>query len=171
MHRAMGAFVGSLAVVLIGSIAAADSTVTIDKTHLCCNSCVQGVAKAVGTVPGAKAKCDRNAQKITITAPDQATAQKAVDALLAAGYFGKAEGADMKDDSGAKAGNVKTAEVSGFHNCCKKCTTTLNDTIKKVPGAKGEVEPKKTTMTITGDFDEQKLVDELNAAGFAVKVK
>jgi hypothetical protein len=33
------------------------------------------------------------------------------------------------------------------------------------------VEAKKTTMTVTGDFDAQKLVDELNAAGFAVKVK
>jgi periplasmic mercuric ion binding protein len=158
MNRAMGSFVGSLAVLLVASIAAADATVTVEKTHLCCNACVQGVSKAVSTVQGAKARCDRDAQK-------------AVDALLAAGYFGKADGATMKDDAGAPSGKVKTLEVSGFHNCCKKCTTTLNDTIKKVPGAAGEVEAKKTTMTVTGDFDAQKLVDELNAAGFAVKVK
>jgi len=50
----------------------------------------------------------RKAGLVTITAPDEATAQKAVDAMSAAGYFGKATGAKLTDDSGAPAGSVKS---------------------------------------------------------------
>lgn len=153
------------------SWAAAETTVTIESTHLCCGSCVKGVAKAVDSVDGAKAKCDQKAGKITIMAPDDATAQKAVDALVTAGYFGKATGATMKDDSGAPAGMVKSATVSGIHNCCKKCTKAINAVIKSVPGATCEVEPKAETFTVTGDFDAQKLVQAFNDAGFSVKVE
>ena len=151
------------------ALASAESTVTISKTHLCCNNCVQGVAKAVKPVTGATAKCDRNAQTITITAADEATVQKAVDAIAAAGYFGKAEGAKMVDDSGAKPGDVQSAEISGLHNCCNKCTTTINDTIKAA-GAKGTTKAKETTFTVTGPFDPVKLVQAFNDAGFNVKV-
>ena len=76
----------------------------------------------------------------------------------------------MKDDSGAKAGPAKSVEVSGIHNCCQKCTTAINDTIKKVPGATCEVPAKATTFTVTGDFDPTKLVEAFNTAGFSVKV-
>jgi copper chaperone CopZ len=149
---------------------AAKSTVTISNTHLCCNNCVAGANKAVSSVAGATAKCDKDAKTIAITAPDQATAQKAVDALAAAGYYGKAEGAKMTDDSGAKAGTAQTVEVSGIHNCCNKCTTTINDTIKKA-GATGKVPAKTTTFTVTGPVDQTKLVEAFNEAGFSVKVK
>lgn len=156
--------------VLTTSWAAAETTVTIEKTHLCCASCVKGAAKAIGTVEGVKGKCDQKAGTITLTAPDEATAQKAVDALVAAGYYGKATGATMKDDSGASAGNVKSANVSGIHNCCKKCTVAINKVIKSVPGATCEVAPKAETFTVTGDFDAAKLVEAFNEAGFSVKV-
>jgi copper chaperone CopZ len=152
------------------SWAAAETKVTVEKTHLCCNSCVKGAEKAVTSVDGATAKCDMKAGTIAITAPDAATAQKAVDALSAAGYYGKATGADLKDDSGASSGKIKSATVSGFHNCCKKCTTAINSTIKKVPGASGEAEQKADTVTVTGDFDAEKLVKAFNDAGFSVKV-
>src|SRR3954467_5540186 len=119
-----------------GSFAAGSETkVTMEKTHLCCGACVKGAEKAVSSVAGAAIACDKEAGTITITAADAATAQKAVDALLAAGYTGKTTGAETKDDSGAPAGKVKSATVSGFHNCCKKCTTALNDVLKSVPGA------------------------------------
>ncbi|HEY8747823.1 MAG TPA: hypothetical protein VIM11_07605 [Tepidisphaeraceae bacterium] len=170
MIRTATRIVALLAPVVFASWAAAESTVTISKTHLCCNSCVTGAQKAVSSVEGAKAVCDKTAQTIAITAPDDATAQKAVDALSAAGYYGKATGATMKDDSGAKPGTVQTAEVSGIHNCCKKCTTAINDTIKKVPGASGDVPAKAVTFTVTGPFDATKLVEAFNDAGFSVKV-
>jgi copper chaperone CopZ len=152
------------------SWAGAETTVTVEKTHLCCASCVKGVAKAVDTVPGAKATCDQKAGKVTITAPDDATAQKAVDALVAAGYYGKCTGATMKDDAGAPTGNVKSLTVTGIHNCCKKCTVAINKALKDVPGATGECAIKAETFTITGDFSAEKLVKELNEDGFSVKV-
>ena len=171
MRRTAIRFIALLAPFALASYAAAaDSTrVTITKTHLCCNSCVKGVAKAVKTVDGASAKCDMDAKTITITAPDDATAQKAVDAIAAAGYYGKADGAKLTDDSGAKAGKSQSVEVSGFHNCCKKCTTAINDVIKKAGGT-GDVAAKATTFTVTG-VDPVKLVEAFNEAGFSVKVE
>jgi periplasmic mercuric ion binding protein len=164
------AFVVASSMLAAGSAFAAEAKVTVEKTHLCCTACVKGAEKAVTSVAGAVAECDRAAGSVTITAPDAATAQKAVDALVAAGYYGKATGAEIKDTSGAPAGQVKAATVSGFHNCCKKCTTSINEVIAKVPGAKGEVEGKATTVKVTGDFDAKKLVDAFNEAGFSVKV-
>ena len=90
--------------------------------------------------------------------------------MSAAGYFGKATGATLKDESGATAGNVKSLTVSGIHNCCKKCSIAINETIKKVPGATGEVAAKAETFTVTGDFDAAKLVEAFNEAGFSIKV-
>jgi copper chaperone CopZ len=171
MHRTAVRIVGLFVPLFAASSVFAEATATIEKTHLCCNSCVKGVQKAVSSVDGVKVKCDREAGTITVTAADADTAQKAVDALLAAGYFGKVTGATTKDDSGAKAGKSQSLVVSGFHNCCKKCTTTLNDTIKKVHGATGEVEAKATSVTVTGDFDPAKLVEAFNDAGFHVKAE
>ena len=168
MHRNAIRLIALLAPVALATFASAESTVTITKTHLCCNSCVNGVAKAVKPVTGATAKCDKDAQTITISAPDDATAQKAVDALSAAGYYGSATGAKMTDESGAKAGAAQSVEVSGIHNCCKKCTTAINDVIKKAGGS-GDVAAKATTFTVTG-VDPVKLVEAFNEAGFSVKV-
>lgn len=170
MHRTAVRVVSLLVPLFAASSLFADATATIEKTHLCCSNCVKGVQKAVSSVDGAKVKCDQKAQTITVTASDAETAQKAVDAILAAGYYGKVDGATSKDDSGAKAGKSQSLVVSGFHNCCKKCMTTLNSTIKKVPGATGEVEAKATTVTVTGDFDQSALVQAFNDAGFHVKV-
>ncbi|HSZ56388.1 MAG TPA: cation transporter [Tepidisphaeraceae bacterium] len=171
MRRTAVRVVSLLVPLFAASSVFAEATATIEKTHLCCNSCVKGVQKAVSSVDGAKVKCDREAQTITVTAPDADTAQKAVDAILAAGYYGKASGAALKDDSGAKAGKSQSVVVSGFHNCCKKCTTALNETIKKVPGATGEVDAKATTVTVTGDFDPAALVQAFNDAGFHAKIE
>lgn len=168
MHRNAIRFVALLAPLALASWAAAESTVTITKTHLCCQSCVKGVAKAVKTVDGATAKCDMDAQTITITGADEATTQKAVDAIAAAGYYGSATGAKLVDDSGAKAVTGTSVEVSGIHNCCKKCTTAINDTIKKAGGT-GDVAAKATTFTVTG-VSADKLVTAFNDAGFSVKV-
>jgi copper chaperone CopZ len=171
MYRAAVRVVGLLVPLFAASSVFAEATATMEKTHLCCNNCVKGAQKAIASVEGAKIACDREAQKITVTAADAATAQKAIDALVAAGYWGKVTGADVKDDSGAKAGKSQSVVVSGFHNCCRKCTTTLNDAIKKVPGATGEVAQKATSTPVTGDFDSSKLVESLNEAGFHAKVE
>jgi copper chaperone CopZ len=170
MNRIVALTFGLIVPFVTASWAAAETKVTVEKVHLCCGSCVKGVSKAVTSVTGATAKCDAKAGTVTITAADEATAQKAVDAMSTAGYFGKASGATLKDESGAPAGNVKSLTVSGIHNCCKKCSVAINEAIKKVPGATGEVKPKTDTFTVTGDFDAGKLVEAFNEAGFSIKV-
>ncbi|MEO8429849.1 MAG: heavy-metal-associated domain-containing protein, partial [Verrucomicrobiota bacterium] len=78
----------SVLVAFAWSVQAADTSVKLSNVHMCCNSCVKAVDKALSNVTGAKAQSDKDTGTVTITAPDQATAQKAVDAVVAAGYFG-----------------------------------------------------------------------------------
>jgi copper chaperone CopZ len=170
MNRTASLIVGLLVTFVAASWAAAETTVTLEKTHLCCPNCVKAATKAVEAVPGATSKCDQKAGTITITAADDAAGQKAIDALSDAGFYGKATGATIKDDAGAPAGNVKTLTVT-THNCCKKCSTAIDKVIASVPGAKGEATPKEDTFTVTGDFDASKLVAAFNDAGFSVKTK
>ena len=105
-----------------------DVTVKLSDVHLCCDSCVKSVDKAVATVDGAKDTCDKTAKEIVITAPDKATAQKAVDALTKAGFFGTCTDPDIKVNAstGAKGDKVQTLKVEGIHMCCPKCVKGLN---------------------------------------------
>jgi len=171
MNRTASLMVGLITSLAATNWVAAESKVTLEDTHLCCKSCVTDASKAVTSVDGATAVCDAKAKSVTITAPDAATAQKALDALEAAGFYGKATGGELKDDSGAPKGEVKSLTLTGLHNCCKKCTTAINAVIKKVPGATGEVEAKAETVTVTGDFDAGKLIQAFEDAGFHVKAE
>jgi copper chaperone CopZ len=123
----------------VAFVSAAESTVTLEKTHICCAKCVKAVEKVVAGVPNAKVVIDQPTGKVTLTVPNEETGQKAIDALVAAGFYGKATGATVKADSGAPAGTVKTLTIT-THNCCKKCAAALNGIIKTVPGATGTAE-------------------------------
>jgi copper chaperone CopZ len=154
------------------SWAAAETKVVVSGMHNCCGACLKGITKAV-TSAGAEAQISAGDDTVTITAPDQATAQKAVDNLAAAGYHGavKGDGITMKDDSGAPVGKVVKLEVSGAHNCCKGCSIALGEACDAVSGVSStEIVPKKTSFTVEGNFDAQALVKALNEAGFHVKV-
>jgi copper chaperone CopZ len=162
-----------LGLVLAGA-ARAEVKVELKGVHLCCGQCVKGVETALKGVDGAKAACDRQAKTVTITAPDAKTAQKALDALAAGGYHGDTgkKVVAIKDDSGAKAGKVKSVSVEGVHNCCGNCCKAIKETVKKVDGVKADTaKPKMNTFEVTGDFDAAELVKALNAAGFHAKVK
>ena len=76
--------------VLTGTaLALADSMVEVSGVHLCCPACLKGVAKALEPIEGVTQKCNQDAGTVTITAKDDVTAQKALDALSAAGFHGK----------------------------------------------------------------------------------
>src|ERR1017187_2472095 len=79
----------TMAFVLALSVRAADVSVKMSEVHLCCQSCVKGVQTAIGKVQGATAIVNQDEGTVTLTGPDKATVQKAADALVAAGYFGK----------------------------------------------------------------------------------
>jgi copper chaperone CopZ len=85
----------TVALALALSARAAEVTVTITDVHICCQSCVKAIAKAVAGVNGLTAKADRDARTITLTGPDTAAVQKGADALVTAGYFGKSSDATI----------------------------------------------------------------------------
>ena len=165
---------GMSAVVAFVAAAPAGTKVEVKGVHLCCGACVKGVATALKGVEGASATCDKDAGSVTITADGEAGAQKALDALAGAGYFGTvdAKGMAIKPVAGLPAGKVKSIKLSNAHNCCKACTTAIQGAIKAVPGVAGNtVQPKKADFEVTGDFDAAAVVKALNDAGFQVQVK
>ncbi len=157
----------------LSTLAQAESTVKLTNVHLCCKGCVTGVEKAVKPVSGATAACDADAGSVTLTAPDDATAQKAVDALVAAGYFGKSENAAIKvtDNSGAKDGKATTLTVSDVHLCCGKCVKGVNTALADAKGVTSNTAEKNAkSFEIKGDFNPKEVMSALQKAGYSGKV-
>jgi len=153
---------------------AADVTVTITDVHLCCQSCVKGVAKAVADVSGLTAKADEDASTVTLTGPDTATVQKGADALVAAGFFGKSSDPTIKvnTDTGAKNQTVQSIKIEGLHLCCGKCVKAVNETLATVPGVTGNTAAKGAqTFEVTGNFNDKEVFDALQKAGLTGQEK
>jgi copper chaperone CopZ len=145
---------------------AADVTATINNVHLCCNSCVKGAQKAVATVDGATVVCDKDARTVAITAPDTATAQKAADALVQAGFFGDSTDVKINADTGAKGVKVQSLTVENVHLCCPKCVKAVNAALTSVPGVTGNTAQKgATSFVVTGDFTDTDVFTALQKAG------
>lgn len=161
-----------IATFALAAAARAESTAKISDVHLCCKSCVTGVEKAVAKVSGAKAACDADAKTVTITAPDAATAQKATDALVEAGYFGTcADGAvKLKDTSGAKDAKVSGLTVNDVHLCCKKCVTGVTKALEGVKGVTGNnAEKGSKSFRIEGEFNAKEAFTALQKHGYTGK--
>lgn len=138
----------------------ADSTVSLTGVHNCCKKCDDGITKAVKSVDGASVKTDKG--NVTITAADEATAKKAVSALLAAGYAGQGATAPAVTDA-----KVKSATVGGVHLCCDKCVKALDKAVMGVSGVtKQNASKGAKSFTVEGDFSTQALLTALNNAGF-----
>lgn len=166
--------VGLFALATGGAASAADVTVTLKGTHLCCGQCVAAVGTILKGVDGVTGKCDQKGGTVAITAKDDATAQKAIDALAAGGFHGTTDSktVTLKDDSGVKAGKVKTLTLEGIHNCCGACNRAITAALGKVEGVKGNTaKVKAESFDVTGDFDAAEVVKALFAAGYHCKVK
>src|SRR5206468_12106467 len=116
----------------------------ISAVHLCCKSWVKGVEKAVGDVKGVTASVDKAAGTVSLTGPDTATVEKAADALVAAGYFGKSSDAGIKlaGGTGAKGKKVQVLKQEGVHLCCGKCVSTVDKAVKSVSAVKKQTAVK-----------------------------
>jgi copper chaperone CopZ len=153
------------ALLALSLAAHAESTVTLNNIHNCCGSCAKGITKAVTSVDGATVTTTKTSA--TITAKNKATVDKAVDALLAAGFYG--EGAPPQTAPDKK---VTSATVSGTHLCCGKCVTGVEKAVKNTPGATAHDATKGAkSFKVTGDFNLKDLVAALNKAGYAGKVE
>ena len=157
----------------LASSASAEVTTKLSNVHLCCGSCVKGVAAAAGKVAGAKLACDKDAGTVAITAADNATVQQAVDALVGAGYFGTSSNPDIKvaSHTGAADGAVKSLKVTGVHLCCGKCVTAVSNALKSVKGVTGNDAAKGSeTFVVTGDdFNAKEVFAALEKAGLTGK--
>jgi copper chaperone CopZ len=167
--------VAATALATAGASTAAEK-VELKNVHMCCDGCAEEVATVLGKVEGVTGvSTDKKTTSAAFTAADAKTAQKALDALAAAGFHGdpgKDKGYAFKDDSGVKPGTVKTLTVTGFHNSCPGCVKSLREVVKDVKGVTGvAAKSKVSTADVTGEFDAAELVQALNKAGFHVKVE
>jgi|SRR5208337_763103 len=152
---------------------AADVTTTLSDVHLCCQGCVKSVQSVVGKVDGVTATVDRDADTVVLTGADESVVQKGVDALVAAGYFGKSSNAAIKvnAETGAQGQKVQSLEVKGVHLCCGHCVKSVNEALEAVPGVKSTTAAKGVkSFTITGDFNDKDALAALQKAGLTGKV-
>ena len=136
--------------------------------HLCCQSCVKGVATAVEKIPSVTAKADMDDGTVSLTGPDNASVQKATDALISAGYFGKSSNPDIKvvSDTGAKGEKMQSLQVEGVHLCCGKCVKSVNTALETVPGVKANTATKGAkSFTVTDDFNDKEVFAALQKEG------
>ncbi|MGH7171780.1 MAG: heavy-metal-associated domain-containing protein [Gemmataceae bacterium] len=141
--------------------------------HLCCGGCTDAVVTAVESVPGAAAECDMENGTVTLTAPDDAAAQKALDAIADAGLHGETgdKHLAMKVERNVPPGKIQRLKVTGIHNCCQPCYQAIEDAIDSVEGVTDDTAASgKTTFEVSGDFHAAALLEALNAAGFHAKV-
>lgn len=150
------------------TVRAGEVSAKLTDVHLCCPSCVKGVKKAVEGVPGATASANQDEGTVTLTGPDTATVQKAADALVAAGYYGKSGDPAIKlnAETGAKDKNVKALEVENVHLCCGKCVKAVNTALGDVKGVTGNTATKGAkSFTINGDFNDKEVFTALQKNG------
>lgn len=146
----------------------------VSGVHNCCGACSKKITETLNGIEGvsginAKAK----AETLSFSAPDDKTAQAALDALGKAGFHGtKVEGGKVafKDDSNVKDAQAQRLELVGVHNCCPGCANAIKDLLGAVDGVKGH-SAKGDSVVIEGEFNGQEVVKALNAGGFHVRLK
>jgi mercuric ion binding protein len=126
-----------------------------------------------GAWRGVNSRCNMKNGTITVMASDAIAAQKGLDALAFAGFYGNSDHDKlmMTAVSDIPAGKVKSLKVSGVHNCCGPCCEAIKGAISNVNGVTGNTaKPRETRFAVTGDFYAADLVKALNAAGFSARV-
>jgi mercuric ion binding protein len=161
------------AALLLATSLRAETKVTISGTHLCCGQCLKAVETTLKDIPGVTHKSSQEAKTIELTAENDEAAQKAVNALAAAGFYGKTNSDKVKYapvDAASTA--VLRLEVSGVHNCCGACTTAIKKAIGTVEGVTANtVKPREEAFVVEGKFKPADLVKALLDAGFYVQLK
>ena len=171
--RRLNIFLVFSAMAMLSSAASAETIVTISETHLCCGQCLRAVEATLKDMAGVTHKSSQEAKTIELTAESDAAAQKAIDALAAAGFYGKLSSDKVKyKPVAASDAAVEKLEVSGVHNCCGACTMAIKKAVSSVSGVTGtNVKNKDTAFAIEGKFKPADVVKALLDAGFYAEVK
>ena len=146
--------------------------------HLCCNGCN---GAATGAINGGGGKdATASGGSVTFTAANDGAAQKALDKLTAAGFWGTLDSKTLKlnDDSGtvlppkAKPVKISSGTWKGAHNCCDGCNKALKAAIKGVEGVESEdCAANKATFIVKGAYNPADLVKAIHDAGYHAKLE
>src|SRR5438067_1534078 len=147
-------FMGIALLLCLGRSAAAETKVTVSETHLCCRQCMTAVDGVLKGVAGVTYKADQGAKTIEIIAENDAAAQKAIDTLADAGFYGKLDNESIKFKPVTTAdAAVEKLEISGVHNCCGACTNAIKKAVTSVGGVSGtDVKAKESSFVVEGKF-------------------
>jgi copper chaperone CopZ len=171
--RRFVSLLGILGLMLLVRGAAAETKVTISDTHLCCGQCLRAVDATLKDMPGVKQTSSQQAKTIEITADNDEAAQKAIDALATAGFYGKLNNDKLKfKPVQAADATVEKLELTGIHNCCGQCTNAIKKAVTEVSGVTGtDIKNRETSFAVEGKFKAGEVVKALLDAGFYVQVK
>jgi mercuric ion binding protein len=172
-HCVSFGLLGIVVCLLAANVSRAETKVTVSETHLCCGMCLTGVTAALKDVEGVTHKSSQQAKTIEIVAQSDEAAQKAINALAAAGFYGKLDSDKVKyPAASAPEGIASKVQVSGIHNCCGACTRAITAAVKAVPGVNGtDIKARDEAFTVEGNFQPGELLDALLKAGFYAQVK
>ena len=145
--------------------------VEVKGVHLCCMSCVKGVAAALKNVNGVSgAKCDREAKTVTFNAKDEKAAVAGIKALNDAGYFGSAteDGKAVKVETASpkKGDKADVVTVKKVHVCCKRCQNTIAGQFKDAKITYSGKGTMKTVKISAKGLDKAEVLEKLRKAGF-----
>ena len=157
----------------LASVTKAETKVTVSETHRCCGQCLRGVEAALKDVAGVQHKSSQSDKTIELTAENDEAAQKAIDALAAAGFYGKLNNDKLKfKPVSADGAAAQKIELTGIHNCCGACTNAIKKAVTGVSGVSGtNIKNRDTTFAVEGSFKPDDVVKALLDAGFYVQVK
>jgi copper chaperone CopZ len=152
--------------ITLAAPAFAEEKVTLTGVHDCCKKCVDGLNKAVATAPGVTAAVEKTT--VTLTAADAPSLQKAVNAIVAAGYTGESDNSSIKVTPGVGPDEkVTSLTVTGAHLCCGKCVKGVDAAVMAVPGVKSHTATKGAeSFKIEGEFNGKELMAALAKAGY-----
>jgi copper chaperone CopZ len=165
----MKRFILSLSLLACAALAHADEKVTVSGLHNCCGGCANGIKKAGGSVAGVNTLLEGN--KVTFTAAKTEDLQKAVDALVGAGYTGASDNDAVKLIANAAPDEkVKSLTVTGTHMCCGACVNAARKAVKSVDGVQSDtIAAHSDTFKVEGEFNAKAVMDALAKAGFTGK--
>ncbi|WP_166442788.1 cation transporter [Phragmitibacter flavus] len=152
---------------LVSTIAQAETTVTLEGVHNCCKGCTNGIIKAAADLKDVTVTAE--GETVTIVSKSKTNAKKAVEAIMDAGYYGTSSEPSAAASSTIvkPAKKLTTATVTSVHLCCQKCVNAMTDAVKSTPGVtEYNIVNKQNSFTVKGDFTESDLIASLNKAGF-----
>jgi copper chaperone CopZ len=114
---------------------------------------------------------DQDGSRLVILAPDTATAERAVKAMVAAGFYGRSRNpvVPVVAETGARDANVTSTEIEGVHLCCSSCDQQAKGALVAVPGVMS-VDTTPSTILVKGEYNEKAALDALLDVGFAGRV-